>query len=46
MRGLHQPTKSSSLGNFNFLNKSEEMLDEDEQATDPGADRRSKDKPW
>lgn len=46
-RGLNQPTKSTSISNFNFLNKSDDLLDEKEENNDSLADaRKLKDKPW
>lgn len=45
-RNTNQPIKSTSLGNFNFLNKPDEMLDAISITSAVGDQRKTKEKQW
>lgn len=46
-RNVNQPTKSTSLSNFNFINKSDDPIDTDPPMSAAQLEqRRSKEKQW
>lgn len=45
-RNTNQPIKSTSLGNFNFLNKPDEMLDAISITSAVSDQRKTKEKQW